>query len=122
MSRAPYRADRVRQLRIVTWVILVLTGLSLAYAGFLLVDGTNPAVRVLVLLVLPGVLAVGLAVWSLRLLAHEASAARWTLTGAGVFSTLLGLVLSQFGPAIVFSVAGILVILLALLPARQEPA
>ena len=119
VTRAPYEPARARQLGIVLWVVVV-AGLALVAYGVLgLVSGAAVG-RVILVALLPALVLLVLASWSRGVLRESDPAARRAVTTTGVATVLVGVLYSQVGPGILIAVVGILLLLLALLPGRDD--
>ena len=117
-ARASYGPERVRQLRLLLWVV-VAAAVLLLVAAALVVPGGDVS-GVLLVLVLPGVLMLGLAGGSLVGLARSAAASRPLTAATAVVAILTGLLLSRIGPGLMFAVLGVPLLLVAVLPGRDE--
>ncbi len=119
-GRAPdetvgYAPDRVRQLRLLLWVVVGAAGL-LALAAVLVVPVGSAA-----LVLRPAALLLALAVGSLALLARGTPAARPVIAATAVVAILVGLLLSRTGVGLLFALVGVPLLLIAVLPGRDEP-
>ena len=118
MTRPPYEPARARQLRILLWVVVGVGVLLAVLALLYLLGGSNPAL-VLLVVVAPAMLMLGLGSKSLQLLGRgEPQARSWVAGTAGVV-VLTGVLFSRTGPGLLLTVVGILLLLVALLPARH---
>ena len=118
MTRPTYEPARVRQLRILLWVVVGVGALLAVLALGFLLGGSDP-VLVLLVVVAPAVLMLGLGAKSLQLLGRgEPRARSWVVATGGVV-VLVGLLLSRTGPALLLAVVGILLLLVAALPGRD---
>lgn len=113
-----YAPDRARQLRLLLWVVVGAAVLLVLTAAVLLAGGGD-VVRVLLVLVLPGLLLLGLAAGSQALLARGSRAARPLTAATGVVAILTGLLLSRTGPGLLVAVVGVPLLLVAVLPGRD---
>lgn len=120
MSEAsPYGPDRARQLRLLLWVV-VGAAVLLVLAAAVLLAGGGEAAPVLLVLGLPGLLLLSLAAGSQVLLARGRTAARPLTATTGVVAILTGLLLSRTGAGLLVAVVGVPLLLIAVLPARDE--
>jgi len=119
-ARAPYGPDRARQLRLLLWV-LVVAAVLLVLAAALLTSAGGSRGGALLVLALPGVLLLGLAAAALAGLARSAPAARPLTAASAVLAILTGLLLSRTGAGLLFAVIGVPLLLIAVLPGRDEP-
>ena len=120
MNRTPYEPARARQLRRLLKVVVGLGAVMVGYAaGLLILRDANAAV-VLVVLVLPALLMLGLGGRSLSVLGSGAGAERVWVPATAAATILVGVLLSRTGPGLLVGVAGILLLLLAVLPARDS--
>jgi ascorbate-specific PTS system EIIC-type component UlaA len=122
MTAGAYEPDRARQLRILLWVVVAMgTFLALVAAVLLLVGGVD-VLQVLLVLVLPALVLLVLASWSMNLLEADRGGTRAAIVGTAVAAILEGLLLSRVGPGLLVGVVGILLLLVAVLPGREvEP-
>jgi hypothetical protein len=121
MTDFPYEPARVRQLRLLLWVVVAGAALLAVTAVSFLVGGNNP-VAVLLLLALPAVLMAGLAARSMQLLARQAPAARRWLVGTAAFSLLVALWFASTLPGLLLGIFGLLLMFITVLPGRDtEP-
>ena len=118
-ARPPYGPDRARQLRLLLWVAVGIAVLLVLAAAVLLAGGGD-VVRVLLVLAVPGLLLLGLAAGSQALLARGSLAARPLTAATGVVAILTGLLLSRTGPGLLVAVVGVPLLLVAVLPDRDE--
>jgi hypothetical protein len=119
VNREPYQQVRVRPLRMLCWLVVSIGVVMVLLGVVYLVAGANPG-AVLFLLLIPGLLMTGLSAWSISLLSENRARARIVVPAAGVVTVLVGVMYSRVGPGILISVAGILLLLFALLPARES--
>ena len=119
-ARARYGPDRARQLRLLLWVVVAAAVLLLVVAAVLVTGGAAPG-SVLLVLALPGVLLLGLAAAALAGLARSAPAAKPLTAASAVLAILTGLLLSRTGAGLLFAVIGVPLLLIAVLPGRDEP-
>jgi hypothetical protein len=119
VSREPYQQVRVRPLRMICWVVVSIGVVMVLLGVVYLVAGANPG-AVLFLLLIPALLMTGLSAWSITLLSEDRARARIVVPAAGVVTILVGVMYSRVGPGILIAVAGILLLLFALLPARES--
>jgi hypothetical protein len=119
VSREPYQQVRVRPLRMLCWVVVSIGVVMVLLGVVYLVAGANPG-AVLFLLLVPALLMTGLSAWSISLLSEDQARARIVVPAAGVVTILVGVMYSRVGPGILIAVAGILLLLFALLPARES--
>jgi peptidoglycan/LPS O-acetylase OafA/YrhL len=115
----PYGAERARQLRWLLWAAVGVAVLLVLAAAVLLAGG-GEAARVLLVLALPGLLLLALAAASQALLARGAAAAKPVTAATGVVAILTGLLLSRTGPGLLVAVVGVPLLLVAVLPGRDE--
>ena len=120
MTPAAYPPARARQLRNLLRVVVVMAALMVAYALVLLAVSTAAPGLVLLLLVLPAVVLLGLARQSLGVLAGERASARWWCAGTGLAMVATGLLLSRVPPGFLLLLVGVLLLLVALLPGRDD--
>ncbi len=120
-SGGSYDPQRARQLRLLLWVALGAALLLGLVAAVLLAGGAD-AGRVLVVLAAPAVLLAVLAAGSQVLLTRGHPAARVLSAATGVVAILIGLVLSRTGAGLLAVVLGVPLLLIAVLPGRDEPA
>ena len=115
-----YAPQRVRQLRLLLWVAI---GAALVLAGVaaVLLAGGGDAPRVLLVLVLPAALLLVLAGAAQVLLARGHRAARALTAASGVVAVMTGLLLSRTGAGLLVAVVGVPLLLVAVLPGRDEP-
>ena len=118
MTRPTYEPARVRQLRILLWVVLVVGAVLAVLALGYLLGGSDP-VLVLLVVVAPAVLMLGLGSKTLQLLGRGQPSARSWVIGTGCVVVLTGLLLSRTGPGLLLAVVGILLLLGGVLPARD---
>jgi hypothetical protein len=119
-TRPPYGPDRARQLRLLLWVLVVAAVLLVLAAALLTSSGSSRGGALLVL-ALPGVLLLGLAAAALAGLARSLPAARPLTAASAVLAILTGLLLSRTGAGLLFAVIGVPLLLIAVLPGRDEP-
>ena len=120
MNRAPYEPARARQLRMMLKVVCGLGAVMIGYAaGLLILRDTDVAV-VLVVLVVPALLMLGLGGRSLAVLGSGAGAERVWVSATSAATILVGVLLSRTGPGLLVGVAGILLLLFAVLPVRDR--
>ena len=121
MTDFPYEPARVRQLRLLLWVVVAGAALLAVTAVSFLVGGNNP-VAVLLLLALPAVLMAGLAARSMQLLARQAPSARRWLVGTAAFSLLVALWFASTLPGLLLGIFSLLLMFITVLPGRDtEP-
>ena len=120
MNRTPYEPARARQLRRLLKVVVGLGAVMIGYAAGLLILRDVDATVVLVVLVLPALLMLGLGGRSLAVLGSGAGAERVWVSATAAATILVGMLLSRTGPGLLVGVAGILLLLLAVLPARDS--
>ncbi len=118
-QREPYVPDRARQLLITLWVVVGLGALLAALGAWWLVAGA-PVGLVVLLLLVPAVAMLTLAGWSRGLLRRGDGGARVAVPVTAAVTTLVGLLWSRSGPGVLIAVVGILLLLLALLPGRDD--
>lgn len=116
---APYGPERARQLRLLLWVAVGVAVLLVLAAAVLLAGGAEAA-PVLLVLALPGLLLLALAAASQALLARGATAAKPLIAATGVVAILTGLLLSRTEPGLLVAVVGVPLLLVAVLPGRDE--
>jgi hypothetical protein len=119
VTSEPYQQVRVRPLRMLCWVVVSIGVVMVLLAVVYLVAGADPG-AVLFLLLIPALLMTGLSAWSISLLSENRPRARIVVPAAGVVTILVGVMYSRVGPGILIAVAGILLLLFALLPARES--
>ena len=119
MTRGAYEPDRARQLRILLRVVVLVVVLMLGWAGLILL-GDGSASTALRVLVLPGVLLGVLAVAALRALAAAGGSARLWAPATGAVSLLVALLLSRTAAGLLIAVVGVPLLLIAVLPGRDE--
>jgi hypothetical protein len=119
VSPEPYQQVRVRPLRMLCWVVVSIGVVMVLLGVVYLVAGANPG-AVLFLLLIPALLMTGLSAWSISLLSEDRARARIVVPAAGLVTILVGVMYSRVGPGILIAVAGILLLLFALLPARES--
>ena len=78
-----------------------------------------PPALVLLVVVAPAVLVLGLGAKSLQLLGRGQPQARSWVVGTGAVVVVTGVLFSRTGPGLLLTVVGILLLLVALLPARD---
>lgn len=115
----PYTAERASQLRSLLWVAVGVAVLLVLAAAVLLAGG-GEAARVLLVLALPGLLLLALAAASQILLGRGSGAAKPVTAATGVVAILTGLLLSRTGPGLLVAVVGVPLLLVAVLPGRDE--
>ena len=120
MNRTPYEPARARQLRRLLKVVVGLGAVMVGYAAGLLILRDADAVVVLVVLVVPALLMLGLGGRALSVLGSGAGAERVWVTATAAATILVGVLLSRTGPGLLVGVAGILLLLFAVLPARDS--
>ncbi|GAB3787417.1 hypothetical protein [Nocardioides ungokensis] len=114
----PYEPARARQLRILLWVVIAAAAvLAVVAAGYLLA-GAAPGL-VLLVLVVPAVLMLVLGRTSLQLLGRGEPGAKSWIVATAVTTMLVALLLSRTGPGGFLGLLGVLLMLVALLPARD---
>ena len=114
----PYEPARARQLRILLWVVIAAAAvLAVVAAGYLLA-GAAPGL-VLLVLVVPAVLMLVLGRTSLQLLGRGEPGAKSWIVATAVTTMLVALLLSRTGPGGLLGLLGVLLMLVALLPARD---
>jgi hypothetical protein len=118
MTDFPYEPARVRQLRLLLWVVVAGAAVLGATAVAFLAAGNNP-VAVLLVLALPAVLMAGLAVRSMQLLARQAPSARRWLVGTAAFSLLVALWFANTLPGLLLGIFGLLLMFITVLPGRD---
>ena len=118
-GRPRYAPDRARQLRLLLRVVVV-TAVLLVLAAVVLLAGGGDVERVLLVLALPGLLLLGLGTGAHALLARGATAARPLIAATGVVAILTGLLLSRTGVGLLVAVVGVPLLLVAVLPGRDE--
>jgi len=114
----PYEPARVRQLRILLWVVVAAAAILAVVAAGYLVAGAAPGL-VLLVLVVPSVLMLWLGATSLQLLGRGDPGARSWIVATAVVTVLVALLLSRTGPGGLIGLVGVLLMLVALLPARD---
>ena len=119
-ARGGYGPSRARQLRLLLWVAIG-AALVLAGAAVVLLAGGGDAPRVLLVLALPAVLLLGLGAAAQLLLSRGHRAARPLTAASGVVAILIGLLLSRTGVGLLAAVIGVPLLLVAVLPGRDEP-
>ena len=119
MSGEPYQQARVRPLRMLCWLVVGIGVVMVLLGVVYLVAGANPG-AVLFLLLVPALLMTGLSAWSISLLSEDRARARVVVPATGVVTILVGIMYSRVGPGILISVAGLLLLFFALLPARES--
>ena len=107
-----YSAGRTKQLRILLWLAVGLAGLGAMLAGALAGNGYG---RFSLFLAVPAGLVLVTAGMALRRLAGGDRAAKQWTVAAGVVLVLTGLLLAETAFSLLPSVAGILLVLLAVL-------
>lgn len=115
----PYQPERATQLKVLLRVVLGIVGLMLGWGVLILVGhgSTSTALRVLVLpAVLMGVLAVG----GLRAVAAGDPNARPWVAATGVVAVLVALLLSRTGVGLLVAVVGVPLLLIGVLPGRDD--
>ena len=118
-AREPYEPARARQLGMVLWLV-VAAGLALVGYGVLgLVSGAAVG-RVILVALVPALALLVLASWSRGVLRDGDPAARRATTITADATIVVGLLYSQVGPGILVAVVGILLLLLARLPGRDD--
>ena len=126
MNRTPYEPARARQLRRMLKVVVGAGAVMIGYAAGLLILRDADAAVVLVILVVPALLMLGLGGRALAVLGSGAGAERVWVSATAAATILVGVLLSRTGPGLLVGVAGILLLLLSVLPARDsepdEPA
>ena len=118
-GRPPYEPARAHQLGLVLWVVVAAGLALLAYGVLGLVNGSAVGLVILVAL-LPALVLLTLASWSRGLLRQADPSARVAVTVTGAVTALVGLLYSRTGPGILIAVVGVLLVLLALLPGRDD--
>lgn len=119
MTDTLYPPDRARQLRILLWTAVAAAAVMTIVAAVLLLGGA-PAVRVIVVLLVPALMILALGALTLRLLGNQDPRARIAAISTGVVAVLVGLLLSRTGSGLLVAVIGILVLLFAALPGRGD--
>ncbi len=120
MNRTPYEPARARQLRMMLKVVCGLGAVMIGYAAGLLILRDVDVAVVLVVLVLPALLMLGLGGRSLAVLGSGAGAERVWVSATAAAAILVGVLLSRTGPGVLVGVAGILLLLIAVLPVRDR--
>ena len=120
MNRTPYEPARARQLRRLLKVVVGLGAVMIGYAAGLLILRDADAAVVLVVLVVPALLMLGIGGRALSVLGSGAGAERVWVSATAAATILVGVLLSRTGPGLLVGVAGILLLLLAVLPARDS--
>jgi hypothetical protein len=115
----PYEPARARQLGIVLWLVVAAGLVLVAYGVLGLVTGAAVG-RVILVALLPALVLLTLASWSRGVLRDGDAGARRAITICGIATLLVGVLYSQVGPGILIAVVGILLLLLALLPGRDD--
>ena len=119
MTREPYPGVRVRPLQLLSWVVVSIGVVMVLLAVVYLLAGADPG-AVLLLLLFPALLMTGLAAWSISLLTRNRRRARLTVPATGAVTVLVGIMYSRIGPGVLITVAGLLLLFFALLPARES--
>jgi uncharacterized membrane protein HdeD (DUF308 family) len=119
VTREPYQQVRVRPLQLLSWVVVSIGVVMVLLAVVYLLAGADPG-AVLLLLLLPALLMTGLAAWSISLLTRNHRRARLTVPATGAVTVLVGIMYSRIGPGVLITVAGLLLLFFALLPARES--
>jgi hypothetical protein len=119
VTREPYPGVRVRPLQLLSWVVVSIGVVMVLLAVVYLLAGADPG-AVLLLLLLPALLMTGLAAWSISLLTRNHRRARLTVPATGAVTVLVGIMYSRIGPGVLITVAGLLLLFFALLPARES--
>ena len=114
----PYEPARLRQVRILLWVVVVGgAALAVAAAAYLL-GGADPRL-VLLVLALPSVLMLGLGAKTLQLVGRlDPGVKPWVVATAGV-TILVALLLSRTSPGLLIGLVGVLLLLVGVLPSRD---
>ena len=121
MTREPYAQARVRPLRLLSWLVISIGVVMVLLGVVYLVAGIDPG-AVLFLLLIPATLMTGLAGWSIALLGDNQALARIVVPASAAVTILVGVMYSRIGPGVLIAGAGILLLLYAVLPAREaEP-
>jgi hypothetical protein len=112
-----YSPGRAKQLGVLLWVAIAMSGLAAGLAGWLVGTGfARPAIVVAV----PAILVLGTSGMALTALRAGAHAAKPWSTVAGAVLIVTGLLFAQTAVSILPSMVGILLVLLALLADRGE--
>lgn len=122
MNRTPYEPTRANQLRKLLKVIVGLGAVMIGYAAGLLILRDTSAGLVLLVLVLPAVLMLVLGGRALSVLGSGAGAERVWVSATAAATILVGVLLSRTGPGFLVGLAGVLLLLLAVLPSRDREA
>lgn len=114
----PYAPDRVRQLRILLWVVVSAAVVMVLLAAAYLVAGSDP-LPVLLALAVPGGLILGLGAKALALLSDGDPRAKIWVVGTAVVSILESVLLSTTAPGLLLGLFAVMLLLVAVLPARD---
>jgi hypothetical protein len=107
-----YSPGRTKQLVILLWAAIAMAGLAAGLAGWLVGTG-NPAIAIIV--AVPALLLLGTSAMALSALRAGSHAAKpWSASAGGVL-VLAGLGFAKGEVSILFSILGVLLLLLALL-------
>ena len=119
MTRDPYEPERARQLRVLLLLVLGVAVFLLGWAAMILAGNgsTENALRVLIV---PGLLLGLLAAGALRALAADRGTARVWVAAAGAVTLVVALLLSRTFAGLLIAVIGVPLLLIGVLPGRDE--